>query len=105
MSAANVELIQRFYTAFQRLDAEAMVACYSADVQFSDPVFTDLRGAEAADMWRMLCSRAKDFSLTFEGIEADDRQGCARWVATYLFSATGRQVVNHIDAHFVFVTD
>lgn len=102
MAHPNAELIQRFYSAFQRLDAETMAACYSADMKFSDPVFTDLRGAEAADMWRMLCSRAKDFSLTFDGIEADDRQGRARWVATYLFSASGRQVVNHIEARFVF---
>lgn len=102
MTHPNAELIQRFYSAFQHLDAEAMAACYSADVKFSDPVFTDLRGDEAGDMWRMLCSRAQDFSLTFDGIEADDRQGRARWIATYLFSASGRQVVNHIEARFVF---
>ena len=39
MSDANSALITRFYQAFQRLDAEAMVACYSDDIVFSDPVF------------------------------------------------------------------
>ena len=58
MAHPNAELITRFYQAFQRLDAEAMVACYSPDVHFSDPVFTDLNGQEAGDMWRMLASRA-----------------------------------------------
>ena len=77
-------------------------ACYAADVRFSDPVFTDLQGAEVSDMWRMLCSRAEDFSLTFDSVHADDHAGSARWVATYRFSATGRQVVNHIQARFVF---
>lgn len=102
MTHPNAELIQRFYSAFQRLDADAMAACYAPDVQFSDPVFTDLRGEQAGDMWRMLCTRAQGFSMSFDGIQADDREGRARWVATYLFSATGRQVVNHIEARFVF---
>ena len=102
MNHPNAELIQRFYTAFQRLDAEAMAACYAAEVRFSDPVFTDLRGAAAGDMWRMLCSRAEGFSLTFDAVQADDRQGSAHWVARYRFSATGRQVVNRIQARFRF---
>lgn len=102
MAHPNAELITRFYQAFQKLDAQTMAACYSADVQFSDPVFTDLRGNEAADMWRMLAARAQNFSLTFDDVQADDQQGSARWVATYLFSKTGRTVVNRIQARFRF---
>lgn len=101
MSDANIALITRFYQAFQRLDAEAMVACYSPEVVFSDPAFGTLRGKDAADMWRMLASRAKDFSLTFDSVRADERSATAHWVATYLFSQTGRVVVNDIQAHFV----
>ncbi|MDH4570838.1 nuclear transport factor 2 family protein [Pseudomonas sp. BN414] len=102
MAHPNAELITRFYQAFQQLDAEAMAACYSPDVHFSDPVFTDLNGQEAADMWRMLASRAQRFSLTFDGVEADDLSGRANWVATYLFSQTGRMVENRIQARFLF---
>ncbi|QEY61465.1 nuclear transport factor 2 family protein [Metapseudomonas lalkuanensis] len=102
MAHPNAELITRFYQAFQRLDAETMAACYSADVHFSDPVFTDLNGQEAGDMWRMLASRAQQFSLTFDGVEADDLTGRANWVATYLFSQTGRMVENRIQARFLF---
>ncbi|WAG80091.1 nuclear transport factor 2 family protein [Metapseudomonas furukawaii] len=102
MAHPNAELITRFYQAFQRLDAEAMAACYSPDVHFSDPVFTDLNGEEAADMWRMLASRAQQFSLTFDRVEADDLQGSAHWVARYLFSQTGRMVENRIQARFLF---
>ena len=101
MNDANNALITRFYQAFQRLDAEAMVACYGDDVVFSDPVFGTLRGQDAGDMWRMLASRAKDFSLTFDQVRADARGGSAHWVATYLFSQTGRVVVNDIQARFV----
>lgn len=104
MSDAHSALITRFYEAFQRLDAEAMVACYSADIIFSDPAFGTLRGKDAGDMWRMLSTRAKDFSLTFDNVHADERNGSAHWVATYLFSQTGRTVVNDIQARFVFAT-
>ena len=102
MNHPNADLLQRFYSAFQKLDAETMAACYAEDVRFSDPVFNGLRGDEAGDMWRMLCSRAEAFSLTFDSVDADEHAGSARWVATYRFSATGRQVVNHIQARFVF---
>ena len=79
-----------------------MAACYAADVHFSDPVFQDLNGSEAADMWRMLTSRAQNFSLDYSNVNADDQQGSAHWVATYLFSGTGRTVVNRIQANFKF---
>jgi len=102
MSETNTALITRFYLAFQRLDAEAMAACYTDDVVFSDPAFGTLRGQDAGDMWRMLAARAKDFSLTFDHVHAGDTTGAAHWVATYLFSASGRTVVNTIRARFVF---
>ena len=96
MNDANRDLITRFYQAFQALDAEAMVACYSEDIVFSDPVFGTLRGADAGDMWRLLTRRAKDFSLTFDQVRADAHSGCAHWVTTYQFSQTGRTVVNDL---------
>jgi ketosteroid isomerase-like protein len=102
MSHPNTELIERFYTAFQRRDAETMVACYADDVVFSDPAFGELRGEEARDMWRMLVAGAQDFSLTFDSVTADEHTGHAHWEAGYLFGRTGRPVVNRIDARFAF---
>lgn len=102
LTEQHSSLINRFYEAFNRLDAEAMAACYTEDVLFSDPVFGELRGRQAGDMWRMLTSRAKDFSLRFDNVRADERTGAAHWVATYLFSQTGRTVINDIQARFVF---
>ncbi len=98
----NASLIENFYRAFQQLDAEKMVACYSDDIVFSDPAFPHLVGKDAGDMWRMLTSRASNFSLTFDGIEANDSEGKAHWVATYTFSQTGNTVVNNIHAKFQF---
>lgn len=93
----SAELITRLYTAFQALDGESMAACYSPEATFSDPVFTDLRGQQVGDMWRMLCSSAKDFSLTFDSVTDNS----AHWVAAYTFTGTGRRVVNDIRASFV----
>lgn len=98
----NEELIETFYTSFQKLDAEAMVRCYHADVRFSDPVFPNLTQPEVGAMWKMLCQQAKNFELTFADVEANDRTGKAHWEARYDFSATGRRVHNKIDARFEF---
>lgn len=99
---ANEELIRRFYTAFQARDGAAMAACYHPQVQFSDPVFPDLRGAHAGGMWKMLCAKAADLKIEFRDIHANDNTGRAHWEAWYPFSATGRRVHNVIDASFEF---
>jgi ketosteroid isomerase-like protein len=100
MSHANEQLIEQFYAAFARRDAEAMVACYADDVWFSDPAFGDLRGARAGDMWRMLIGRGANTEITWSGVSADDRTGRAHWEARYDFTLTGRRVHNVIDARF-----
>lgn len=98
----HAQLITDFYDAFQKLDAEGMVACYHDDIQFSDPAFPDLKGFRAGAMWKMLCSRAKDFDLTYSDVQADDNGGSAKWEAKYIFSKTGEKVHNKIQAEFKF---
>ena len=95
----NAALIDRFYAALAHKDWAAMAACYHPEVHFSDEAF-DLHGADAGLMWRMLCTRGKDMTLEYNGIEADDSTGRAHWEARYTFSATGRKVHNVIDANF-----
>ena len=103
----NEQTLEKFYSAFARLDADAMAGCYAEDVSFDDEVFS-LRGKrETMGMWRMLCeaTRAKGmdaWKLEFSGIQADVASGRAHWDAHYRFSATGRMVLNRIDATFSF---
>jgi len=103
----NADTITKFYAAFAQLDAEAMAACYADDVSFDDEVFS-LRGkTQTMGMWRMLCeaTRAKGrdvWKLDCSGVEADGQTGRAHWDARYRFSATGRMVLNRIDAAFTF---
>ncbi|NNE56364.1 MAG: nuclear transport factor 2 family protein [Flavobacteriales bacterium] len=97
------ELIESFYRSFQQHDAEAMVALYSDDVVFSDPVFQDLKGEEAKDMWRMLVERGgQELQVFFGDIIADDIRGITRWEAVYPFKPTGRVVRNKLKASFEF---
>ena len=96
------ELIEIFYISFQKLDAEAMARCYHPDIRFSDPVFPNLSASEVGAMWKMLCSQAKNFEVTFTDVQANEQKGKAHWEARYDFSATGRRVHNKIDAEFEF---
>ena len=98
----NAAVIASFYEAFGRRDAEAMAACYHPEVRFSDPVFLDLRGPRAGNMWRMLCERAADLEIEASDISADESSGRAHWEARYTFTATGRPVHNRIEARFRF---
>lgn len=95
-----MNIIEEFYTAFQALDAEKMVACYHDDIVFTDPAFGELKGDKAKAMWRMLCQNAKDFTLEFSDIKMEGNKGSAHWEPTYVFSATGKTVHNIIDATF-----
>ncbi len=102
MPHPNTELITRLYAALAARDGTAMGACYADDARFSDPVFRDLDAAGVRAMWAMLCARATDLTVETSGVEADEKRGKVRWIATYTFSKTGRRVRNVIDAEFEF---
>lgn len=96
----NTRLVQEFYSAFQQLDAKGMNRCYADDIFFFDPAFGQLRGDEVKAMWAMLCKNAQSFSLQFNNIqELDHEYVTCDWVATYLFSKTGKTVVNKVRAN------
>lgn len=102
MTDAHALLIERFYRAFDDGDGDTMAACYSPEVEFSDPVFTDLRGARAGAMWRMLTAAPGELRIELLEHDAGDAQGSAHWRAHYTFSETGRPVVNDVHASFRF---
>ncbi|MBS1794391.1 MAG: nuclear transport factor 2 family protein [Acidobacteria bacterium] len=100
----NEKLIVRFYESFARGDADGMAACYHDEIEFSDPAFGPLKGADARDMWRMLVERSRgQIEIAFRNVAADAQTGAADWTADYLFSKTGRRVFNEIHAEFEFL--
>ncbi len=97
------ELINTFYTAFANGDWQTMANCYHEEAEFTDPAFVGLKGKEVPAMWRMLIERSKgNISISFANVVADEKTGRAEWVARYLFSTTGRTVINRIHAEFEF---
>ena len=98
----NEQLIRHFYTCFQNKDFQGMQQCYADSARFSDPVFQNLNAAEVRKMWEMLISRGKDLTLEFSNVQATENSGSADWCATYTFSASGRKVINRIQATFLF---
>ncbi len=98
----NAQCITTFYEAFARLDAPTMATCYHPEATFTDEAFINLNHDQTVAMWAMLCSRAKNFSLTFSGVEANDTSGKAHWEPIYTFTSTGRLVHNIIDSEFEF---
>ena len=98
----NAAALERFYRAFDARDAATMNELYAPDATFSDPAFGTLDGDEVRAMWTMLTGQAQDLSVHASDVTADDDAGAAHWRAEYTFSATGRKVVNEIDATFLF---
>jgi ketosteroid isomerase-like protein len=93
-------IIQTFYEAFARRDAETMAACYHPTAHFRDAAFDLRNGTDIGDMWRMLCHNGRDLRIEFRNIEATAVDGAAHWEAWYTFSRTKRPVHNVIEARF-----
>src|SRR5687768_3808365 len=99
---SNTQLIEQFYSAFQKKDYKTMQDCYADKATFSDPVFQSLNSEQVRAMWEMLCLRGKDLEIKFKDVKANQVEGSAVWTAGYTFSPTGRYVVNQITASFKF---
>jgi len=97
----KTEIINRFYSCFQKKDYKGMIDSYHPDIQFKDEVF-DLKGKQVGAMWHMLCKSGKDLEISFGDIKVKENSGSAFWEATYTFSKTKRKVHNKIRAKFEF---
>jgi hypothetical protein len=95
-------LLNSFYSSFQKKDFAGMQASYSDNAVFNDEVFTNLNGEEVRAMWEMLIKGGKDLEIVFKDVSADDQRGTARWTASYTFSRSGNKVINHVNSEFVF---
>lgn len=98
----STAVVDAFYSSLAERDGDAMAACYADDIVFEDPAFGELRGRDAGDMWRMLCSSDTDLSVEHRILESTDTVVRTNWIATYTFSATGNKVRNDIEATMTF---
>lgn len=99
--------IKEFYTAFNDLDYKTMSNKYSQFALFTDPAFGELNALECKYMWQMLCEsqKSKNFKVELLSIEESKNAVKAQWRASYIFSKTGRKVINTVNAHFEFSAD
>ena len=98
----STDIVNTFYSSLAARDGDAMAACYADEIVFADPAFGELRGRDAGDMWRMLCSSDTDLALEHHILESSDTDVRTNWIATYTFSATGNRVRNDIEATMKF---
>ena len=98
----HIELIEKFYTAFNDGDAKTMTSCYHKELTFKDPAFGELDHDQACAMWTMLLERSDDLKIYFKNVWSENEFGGADWDAHYTFKKTDRKVLNKIDAKFEF---
>ncbi|MCL4203296.1 MAG: nuclear transport factor 2 family protein [Pirellulaceae bacterium] len=94
------ELIEQLLSSYQALDHAAMAACYHDEAVFSDIAFRLDGKRRIHAMWHMICEKGIDVHV--ESVETDGDVVRARLVDTYVFSDTGRTVVNKIESAFEF---
>lgn len=94
----DVQLIKQFLAAYQSLDHNAMAACYGESAQFSDIAFRLQGRKQIHAMWHMICVNGIEVEVT--DVKEHAGEVHARIVDTYVFSDTGRPVVNSILCRF-----
>ncbi|GGO82327.1 ketosteroid isomerase [Nonomuraea cavernae] len=96
-------LIGAFYEALGRADYAAMERCYHPEVSYGDPIFQEVEGRDRVmAMWRLQLGVRDGLRSDYGAVTADDRTGTAHWTVRYVFSSTGREVVNEVDVLFRF---
>ncbi len=98
----STDVVNHFYSSLANRDGDAMAECYADEIVFEDPAFGELRGRDAGDMWRMLCSSDTDLALEHHILASDETVVRTNWIATYTFTATGNTVRNDIEATMTF---
>jgi hypothetical protein len=99
----NETTIIKFYTSFANADVAQMCECYHPKIQFSDPVFGQLKGDDVCQMWKMLIEKSNgNMKIDFSEVNANEHLGSALWIAQYNFGKTNRKIVNTVTAKFLF---
>jgi len=97
----QTEIINKFYSCFQKKDYKSMIDCYHPDINFKDELF-DLKSKQVAAMWHMFCGNGKDLEISYSNINVTEKSGFTSWEAKYTFPKTKRYVHNKINSQFEF---
>jgi hypothetical protein len=94
------QLVEQFLTAYQSLNHNAMAACCHQSARFADIAFRLNGRKQIHAMWHMICENGIEVEV--QTVEERGDEVHARVVDTYVFSDTGRPVVNPILCRFQF---
>lgn len=95
--------IEKFYSAFAKLDAATMQSLYAPQARFDDEAFSLKGPVQIGGMWRMLCEATRTKGMAHWKLSTNNlTDHSVDWEAHYKFSATGRLVHNKIHAEFDF---
>jgi uncharacterized protein len=97
---SHATLVRRFYDRLAARDAAGAVALYHPEILYSDPLHPRLRGAAAAELWRMRLEEPGAYQLTLVEARAEAGGALARW--TVREAVNGRTIVTHGRSLFAF---
>jgi len=86
----NTEIVEKFYTAFSKLDHSGMEGCLSENIVYHDPMYGVLDGEPVFALWRMRCTYLHDLSIKFSNIEAlDGEYAICDWEISFFHRSAG----------------
>lgn len=59
----QTETVRYFYECLNTGNVDGLLSCYHSSIVFQDPVFGELKGERACNMWRMLLSKVDSNSV------------------------------------------
>jgi hypothetical protein len=97
----NQAAVNLFLGAQKDRDPIRLQNAVREDVVLQDPLFGELKGAQAFAMWQMLW-RFREYSVTVDEQAASPTEGKAEWRQTYNLPATRRMILNKVTSSFTF---
>jgi steroid delta-isomerase-like uncharacterized protein len=83
-----VNLVERFAEAFNRLDVDGLLACFTADATYRDLFYGPHAGQAALrGMFERMFREGRDYRWNMDAIVTDDRRAAAEWTFGYTATA------------------
>lgn len=97
------QTIHQLYTALADGEISKIDTCYSATVNFYDPIFGVLKNDEVPAMWKMLIEKSKaNLKIKYNIIKIDAFTATVEWTANYTFGKKNKKIKNQIRSQFHF---
>ena len=83
-----MNLVERFAEAFNRLDVDGLLACFTADATYRDLFYGPHAGQAALrGMFERMFREGRDYRWSMDTIVMDDRRAAAEWTFSYTATA------------------